>query len=498
LNKIKKLAGQTAIYGLGTIVPRLLNYLLLTPFYTYIFAQGNYGIFTELYAYVAFLLVILTYGMETTFFRFAEKEKNPNQVFSTALFSIFFTTTIFIVFVYFFLQPIANAIHYENNPEYIVWIAIIVGIDAISSIPFAKLRQQNKAIKFVVIKLINVVVNIGLNLFFLVYCPKIISENPESILNSIYSPNIGVGYAFISNLIASAISFLFLIPTIVSCKVEISFSLLKRMLKYSYPLLIVGIAGIMNEHADKILLKHFISVPDNIIDKKEFIMSQIGIYGANYKLAVLMTIFIQMFRYAAEPFFFSQEKEKNSDKVYADILKYFTIFGLLIFLSVTLYIDVVKYFIGPEYRVGLKIVPIVLLANLFLGIFYNLSVWYKLKNLTHYGAIIAISGSLITIITNIIFIPKFGYTASAWATLACYVSMVIMSYSWGRKYLKIPYAIKNVLSYIAFAILIFIISNEFRPENRYLLFSLNTIYFAFFILLIYFFEKKILQTKKNN
>lgn len=497
MNKFKKLAGQTAIYGLGTIVPRLLNYLLLTPFYTYIFAQGNYGIVTELYAYVAFLIVILTYGMETTYFRFAESENEPNKVFSTAFISIAFTTTIFIILIYSFLQPISTLIDYGNHQEYIIWMAYIVGLDAISAIPFAKLRQQNKALRFVVIKVINVLINIGLNLFFLVYCPKIIAQNPDSIFQNIYNENIGVGYAFISNLIASIVSFMFLIPTIFTSKLFFKSSLLKKMLAYSFPLLIVGIAGMINDVADKILLKYFITIPENVIDKYDYIMGQIGIYGANYKLAVLMTIFIQMFRYAAEPFFFAQAKEKNSNKTYADLLTYFTIFGLLIFLSVTLYIDFVKYFIGPEYRVGLHIVPIVLLANLFLGIFYNLSVWYKLKNLTRYGALIAILGAVITIAINVVFIPIYGFTASAWATLACYFSMVVVSYIWGQKHLKIPYNLSKNIAYLFFALIIFFVSYLYSPSNNHLSIALNTIYLLIFIFVIFFNEKKNLKKLKT-
>jgi len=496
LNKFKKLAGQTAIYGLGTIVPRLLNYLLLTPFYTYIFAQGNYGIVTELYAYVAFLVVILTYGMETTYFRFAEKEENQNQVFSTAFISLLFTTSIFIILTLFFLHPIANSIHYENNSEYIIWMILIVGLDAISAVPFAKLRQQNKALTFVIIKLINVVINIGLNLFFLKYCPKILSDNPDSIVQYIYSENIGVGYAFISNLVASIISFLFLIPIIFSSKLCFNFPLLKKMLHYTYPLLIVGVAGIMNEHADKILLKHFLIIPDGVVNSKDYIMSQIGVYGAVYKLAVLMTIFIQMFRYAAEPFFFAQAKEKNSNKTYADLLTYFTIFGLLIFLSVTLYMDVVKYFIGPEYRVGLDIVPIILLANLFLGIYYNLSVWYKLKNLTKYGAIIAILGAIITVGLNVIFIPIYGYIASAWATLICYVAMVVVSYLWGQRYMKIPYSVSKISIYLILAIAIYIFSDNIHPESKLISLSLNTLYLLIFVVFVFAIERNKLYKFK--
>jgi O-antigen/teichoic acid export membrane protein len=494
LGGIKKLAGQTAIYGLGTIVPRLLNYLLLTPFYTYIFVQGNYGIVTELYAYVAFLLVILTYGMETTYFRFAQGEENNHKVFSTSLIMVTFTTTIFTLLVLAFIHPIAKIIQYENNANYVIWMALIVGLDAISSIPFAKLRQQNRPLTFVSIKIINVVINILLNLFFFVYCPKALADNPNSWVNAVYSAEIGVGYAFLSNLIASVFSFLFLLPFIFSEKLYYSASLAKQMIKYSAPLLIVGIAGIANEHIDKILLKYLIRVPDVLPagyeNAKDYVMSQVGLYGANYKLAVLMTIFIQMFRFAAEPFFFAQQKEKNSDQTYADVLKYFTIFGLLIFLGVMLYIDIFKYFIGPEYRVGIYIVPIILMANLMLGIYFNLSVWYKLKNLTKYGAYTAIVGAIITIVINVVWIPEYNYIASAWATLICYATMVVISYVWGQKYMKIPYDVKRLLFYIALSLLIYFVSTFISIENTIISFAVNTILFLTFIGTVFLIEKK--------
>jgi O-antigen/teichoic acid export membrane protein len=482
LNPLKKLAGQTAIYGMGTIIPRLLNYLLLTPFYTNIFATGQYGIVTELYAYVAFLMVLLTYGMETAFFRYAELEKSSSVVYSTSLISLFTTSFVFIIFVSIFAQPIADLIQYSANKEYIVYFAFIVGIDAFSAIPFARLRQQNRALRFTIIKIINVCVNIGFNLYFLVLCPYLSEHNPQSPLLSVYSENVGVGYAFISNLIATLVTLLLLLPEIVRIKPVFDVSLIKRMLKYAYPLLIIGLAGMINEVADKILLKYLL--PDSTTA-----LAQVGIYGANYKLAVLMTLFIQMFRYAAEPFFFSEAKKKDAKRVYADVMKFFVIFCLIIFLFVMMYIDVVKYFIGPDFRSGLGIVPIVLLANLFLGVFYNLSVWYKLNNLTLYGALIAVAGACITIILNVALIPKIGYVGSAWGHFFCYFSMMIISFFWGRKVYPVNYDIKKILLYSTLAFALFGLSKILYIEKETIRLVINTFYLLVFFVVIYVFEK---------
>lgn len=497
MNQLKKLAGQTAVYGLGTIVPRVLNYLLLTPFYTYLFIESKYGVITELYAYVAFLLVLLTYGMETTYFRFSESEQNKDKVYSNALISVFSTSILFVLLTVIFLQPIANMIMYPKNPEYIVWLAVIVSLDAISAIPFAKLRKQNQAGRFVMIKIVNVVINIGLNLFFFVLCPKLIAENKDSIVSVVYSKNIGVGYAFISNIAASAISMLLLLPELTKIKYEIDKVLLKRMLNYTFPLLIVGIAGMVNEVADKIFLKYLITIPETVKDKSAYVLAQIGIYGANYKIAVLMSIFIQMFRFAAEPFFFAQAKEKNSNKTYADVMKYFIIFGLLIFLGVMLFMDIFQVFIGPAYRVGLHIVPVVLLANLFLGISFNLSIWYKLNNMTKYGAVISILSAIITIILNIVLIPKFGYTGSAWATFLCYLFMMSFSYFLGQKFYPVKYEITRIGIYFIVALAFYFIHN-FLTFNQVFNYVSAFMLMGLFLYLIYFLEIHNRHIEKSN
>jgi O-antigen/teichoic acid export membrane protein len=492
---LKKLMSQTAVYGLSSIVGRLLNYLLV-PLYTHLFIPSEYGIVTNLYAYVGFLIVLLTYGMETAYFRFSQSEKDYNKVFSTAITPLFLTSGIFITAMVLFSQNIASALQYEKNPEYIIWFAIIIGFEAITSIPFAKLRQENKPVKFAIYKFINIGLNIGLNLFFLLLLPYLSKNMNNQFVEYIYNPEIGIGYIFISNLLAIIITFALFIPDFIKTKIKFSSELLKKMLIYGSPLLIVGLAGMVNEVIDRILLKYLIAVPSNITDSENYILGQIGIYGANYKLSILMTLFVQAFRYAAEPFFFSHQKEQNAKQTYADVLKYFVIFGLLIFLGIMLYLDIVKYFINSRYHEGLQIVPILLLANLFLGIIYNLSLWYKLTDKTSFGALIAVGGAVVTIVLNIILIPKIGYLGSAWATFFCYFSMMVASYYFGQKYYFINYNLKKIFFYFFIAIGIYFI-------NKYVIFSSTIVSYSFKTLLllsfisIAFYKEDFISKLKN-
>ncbi|HAN18965.1 MAG: hypothetical protein A2X13_11780 [Bacteroidetes bacterium GWC2_33_15] len=485
MSQFKRLAGQTIIYGFGTVAPRLLNFLLLTPLYTRIFDKTEYGVFTELYAYIVFLLVILTYGMETGFFRFAKSEKDFDKVYSTSIISLFTTSFLFIILSYIFSNNIATALDYSHNAEYIRWFCLIVSIDAFTSIPFAKLRYLGKARKFGVLKIVNVVINIGFNAIFFLVFPRIYSSNPD-LVKYIYNPEMGVGYVFIANLIATVSTLIFLIPEIINIKLKFELDLLKRMLNYSLPLLVVGIAGTVNEVLDKILMKHLVRDPSTALE-------QVGIYGANYKIAVLMTLFIQMFRYAVEPYFFSRMNDKNAKEQYALIMKYFIIIGLFIFLGVVLFIDIIKYFIGVEFHSGLSIVPIVLLANLFLGILYNQSIWYKLTNLTKKGAFVAIIGAVITIGLNIALVPSMGYKGAAWATFLCYFSMIIISYFVGQAYYKMNYDIKTITFYFILSLGIYFINNFLNIKNVVFQLIINTAFLLVYVLIVIKKEKKIFK-----
>ena len=480
MNPLKQLAGQTAIYGLSSIVGRLLNYLLV-PLYTRYFIPAEYGVVTELYAYVAFLVIILTYGLETAFFRFSQKKYDKNLVYSTSLISLIFSSVSFVVLMFFFQQPIANWLEYPQNPEYVMWFALIIGFDAISSISFAKLREKRKAARFALVRLVNIFINIGLNLFFIIYCPYVLENSlpTTDFVNSIYDSNIRIGYIFIANLFASVITILMLLPEMIKSSWQFNSSLWKKMMWYSLPLLVAGLAGITNETIDRALLKHLL--PDGV-DK----MAEIGIYGAFYKVSIIMILFIQTFRFAAEPFFFSQEKKHNSRKIYADVLKYFSIFSAFIFLVVMLYLDFVKHFVGSSFQSerGIEIVPILLMANLFLGIYYNLSVWYKLTEKTSYGALLAVFGALITLILNIILIPRIGFIGSAWATLACYLSMMLASLIIGRIHYPIPYDLKRIFSYIFLSLALYKLSDLLNTTML-----MNTVYLAVFIVAVIILEK---------
>lgn len=482
MNPIKKLAGQTAIYGLSSIIGRLLNYLLV-PIYTRIFLPGEYGVVTEFYAYTSFLIVLLTYGFETAFFRYASQHKDEkDKVFSTAFYSILLTSIVFISFIYYGSSFFASKIGYASHPEYIIYFGWILFFDAITSIVFAKLRAEERPLSFAAIKLSGIGINILLVLFWLVYCPKYLSEG-NSILASLYHPGIGIGYIFIANMVASISTFVLLIYFI-NFKIKINFVIWKKMAKYAAPLLIVGLAGIVNENLDKILLKYLLpfTSSENIY--------YVGIYGACYKLSILMTLFIQAFRFAGEPFFFQHAEQKDAKELYAEVMDYFVIIGCIIFLLVLFYIDIFKYFIDEKYWSGLHIVPILLLANLFLGIYYNLSIWYKLTDKTKYGAYIALIGAVITLELNYLLIPVYGITGAAWTTLICYASMVIISYLIGKAYYKIHYNVHLIIVYILLACLFYwvgtIINNSY---SEILSLIAKTALFLSYLLIVFLIEK---------
>jgi O-antigen/teichoic acid export membrane protein len=452
VNPLKKLASQTAIYGLPTIVGRLLSQLL-TPVFTYNFTPAEFGVNTTAYAYVSFLLVLLTYGMETSLFRFSQTEPDKHKVYTTTLISILCTSVLFIILTSTFASPIADAIKFTGHPEYVVWFGIIISTDAIAAIPFARLREQGKAKRFALIRSVFIVVYVGLNLFFILFC-KSVYQSEHSVfkpfVEKIYDPSIGVGYIFISNLIASIFQLIMLSPELFRFRYVFDSPLWKRMMVYAVPLLIAGLAGMVNETLDRILLTHLLP--------KEEALAQTGIYGACYKISIIMTIFIQTFRFAAEPFFFSHSKEKDPQKVYALVMKFFVIVCALIFLGTMMNIHWIQYFVGKDFRSGIAVVPILLIANMFLGIFYNQSIWYKLTGQTHYGALLTIFGAIITIVLNIYWIPRIGYMGCAWATLICYSGMMMASYFMGNKHYPVNYDLKRILGYLGLSVTLYAFS----------------------------------------
>jgi O-antigen/teichoic acid export membrane protein len=489
LNPLKKLASQTAIYGLPTIVGRLLNYLL-NPLFAFSFSTSEMGVVTSAYAYVSFLLIFLTYGMETALFRFSQLEDDKQKVYTTSLISLLFSSAFFIVIVSLFSSSISESLKFSGHSEYVVWFAIIIGTDALTAIPFAKLREQGKAKRFAIVKTINICINIGLNLFFILFCKRVF-ESTDSVfkpfVEAVYNPAIGVGYIFISNLVASIVTLLILSPEILKIKFVFDTIIWKKMMRYAMPLLVAGLAGMINETLDRVLLIH-------LIPNKEEALSQTGIYGSCYKVSIIMTIFIQTFRFAAEPFFFSHSKEKDAKKTYADIMKYFVIICSIIFLGTMMNMQWIQYFAGKaEFRTGIKVVPILLLANMFLGIFFNQSIWYKLTGQTHFGALLTIFGAIITISLNVYWIPRIGYMGSAWATLICYASMMVASYFLGNKHYPVNYDLKRILAYLGLSLALYFVSLLIKTDSTLVNLVMNNILLVGFVITAWLLEKNNLK-----
>ena len=446
---LKKLASQTAIYGLSSIFGRFLNYLLV-PLYTYHFSPEEYGVVSDFYAYAGFFSVLLLCGFETGYFRFRDKEHLDRDVtYSTALIFVVLMNLSFFLGITLINSQLSAALNYADHPEYVLCFTVILTLDAIAALPFARLRAENKALRFAGIKLTEILVTVLLSLFFISYCPTLYQQNPQSVLLYWYQPNIGLGYVFIANLSASLVKFLLVTPQLVGMAWGFDRKIFARLIRYSLPMTAVGFAGIINEMLDRSLLKYLLPYDTQTN------MKMLGIYSACYKLSILMSLFIQAFRYAAEPLFFAYADKADARKIYADVLKYFVIFCVFIFLLVTLFIDFFKYFVGEDYRSGLTVVPILLLANLCLGLYVNLSVWYKLTDRTLMGAGIAIVGAILTIGLNVWWIPMFGYIGSAWATLACYAGMAIVSYGFGQKYYPVAYDVRRVSGYILLGVGLF-------------------------------------------
>ena len=432
---IKTLAKDTAIYGLSSIVGRFLNYLLV-PLYTHVIsaASGGYGIVTNLYAYTALILVILTFGMETTFFRFANKEdEDANTVFSTSLALVSALSLLFLGAVVLFATPISQALGYADHPDYLLMMAAVVALDAIQAIPFCLLRFQKKAMKFASLKLLFIVLNIGLNLLYFV-----VLGHTE------------VFYVFFLNLVCTFLITFFFVPELIHMRFRVDMGLLRRMLSYSWPILILGIAGILNQAADKMIF------PLVYPDKAQGI-SELAVYGACAKIAMIMAMITQAFRYAYEPFVFAQSRERGQAHMYAMGMKYFLIFTLLAFLCVMAWLPALRYMVGADYWQGLRVVPIVMAAEIMMGVYFNLSFWYKLIDKTIYGAVFSIVGCTVLLAVNFYGIPRMSYMACAWGGFAGYGTAMVLSYIVGQKKNPIPYPMRSMAGYVLLAVVLYVL-----------------------------------------
>ena len=456
MSSLRQLVSQTAIYGLSSIVGRFLNYLLV-PLYTYTFSAGEYGVVSEFYAYAGFFAVLLVLGLETGYFRFRQKpEFSGDEVYRSALGFLLIANLGFIAAISYWQQPLADWLQYPQHPEYLLWFGWILALDALSALPFAKLRAENRAWRFAGIKMTEIFIAIALNLLFLLAWPKLQTVWPTSELATYYDPQLGVGYIFLANLAASVSKLLLLLPQFRAVRFQLDPRVLVPILRYSLPMVIIGFAGMVNEMLDRAILK--VLLPYDLTTN----LKMLGIYGACYKLSILMSLFVQAFRYAGEPFFFSYAGRADAKRAYALVMQYFVIAGVFIFLVVMLFIDLFKYFIGEEFRAGLDVVPILLMANLLLGIYVNLSVWYKLSDRTGLGAWVSLTGAGVTIALNILWIPQWGYLGSAWATLACYFLMVVLSWLLGRRYYPVSYPIGKIIGYFGLGLALYF-------ANRYCL-----------------------------
>lgn len=487
MSGIKKLAGQTLWYGVSSILAKFINYLL-TPYLTFKFTQSDYGEMSVVYAAIPFLNVIFTYGMETAYFRFSNSENSKSDVFNTSSVSLIFSSILFTAVMILFRHDIASLLKLELHPEYITIVAFIIGVDALCAIPFARLRQDGRPRKYALIRVGGILINIAVLYFFISIAPKLYSENPAAIIRHVYKPGFEVGFVLIANLIQTIFTFLLLSKEFFAFRFQFNSGLWLKMMSYSYPLIIAGFAGMINETFDRIMLQWWAPVASEAAAKAE-----VGTYSACYKLSILITLAVQAFRMGAEPFFFKQASSGNAQLVYARVMKFFVITLSVMFLVVMLYLDIWKYFIQKkEMWEGLKVVPILLYANIFLGIYYNLSIWYKLGNKTIAGAYITIIGAAVTVIINRAFIPHYSYMACAWATFACYGSMMLISYFWGQKVYPVPYAVKKLIAYLVLVFLLFLLQTALVALNSSIYFSLltGTVLLTVFLVIVLRAERK--------
>lgn len=486
MSSIRKLAGQTIYYGLSNIVSKLLNYFL-TPYYLGIFGPSTYAEINTVYAIIPFANVIFTYGMETAFFRFAQQE-DPRKVLNTSFISVFISTLLFSLLLWggqghLAQTTLGNIAGFDKHPAYFTWFLLIMAFDTLNAIPFVLLRLENRPLKYAMVRVGNILINIGCNVFFLSVCPYLQSHGQQWV-RLVYQPGMGVGYVFLSNVIASGATLILLSKEIAKVQWHFDKALWIRMLRYAWPLIIVGLAGMVNETLDRayFLPEYLPDVPQ----KKAWI----GIYGANYKLSILITMFIQAFRLGAEPFFFHQSTQANAPQTYARVMKFFVMVMCVMFLFVALFLNIWKVFLRQEvYYEGLKIVPVLLLANLFLGIYYNLTVWFKLTDKTRLGALITITTAVLAFVFNYWWIPLYGYYGAALATMVCYGIQMIICYVMGQRYYPIPYQWKRLLAYMIVAVMVFFVywfvdKHLISPQAPYA-FHVSSFLLAIVLLLLY-------------
>jgi O-antigen/teichoic acid export membrane protein len=481
------LAGQTMWYGLSSIAARFLNYLM-TPYLTAVFTAAIYGEISLLYAAIPLLNILFTYGMETAYFRFYNNYTDKKAVYNTISISLIASTIILTGLLLLFKHPLAQLLNVNKHEDYITIVALIIGFDALAAIPFARLRQLGKPKKYAFIRLMSILINITAVYFFISVCPKWIAESRHGFTSTWYNTAWGVGYVFVANLIASMFTLVFLWKEWLGFDWKFDKNLWKTLMLYSMPLIIAGLGGMINETFDRIMVGKLAPFPT-----EELRNAQVGIYSACYKLSMLITFSVQAFRMAAEPFFFKQAQDKNAPRTYARVMKFFVVTLCIMFLGVVLFVDVWKYMIGRHSMwVGLPVVPILLLANMFLGIYYSLSIWYKLGNKTKAGATITLIGAAITLLINFIFIPFFSYMASAWATFFCYGSMMVISFVWGQKEYRIPYAWKKLVAFMVIAVLVYWLHNgiDYLLPNKYFNFLSGLLLLAVYCFFIFKVEKK--------
>jgi len=487
LSSIKKLAGQTIWYGASSIFARFLYYLL-TPYLTLKFAGTvEYGKMSLIYALIPFLNTLILFAFETAYFRFIQRSEYKEDVYNTLTTSLLISTTGIVGLTIYFHVSIAHFIGLYNHPEYVTLAGVIIGLDAMSALPFAKLRNESRPQKFAAIRISGILINIVTVYFFLTVCPHVIKNNPNSILRLVYTPSFGVGYVLIANIAQSLFQLAALWKELIAARLEINVKLWKEVWVYALPLTIAGFAGMINETFDRVMLQRWSPL------KGDAATFEVGIYSACYKLSILITLFVQAFRMGAEPFFFRQSTEANAPKVYARVMKFFVIVICGMFLLVSLYLDIWKYFIQDKKMwAGLKVVPILLLANMFLGIYINLSIWYRLTRKTTAGAYITLIGAGITIAVNFIFIPYFSYMACAWATFLCYGTMMVISYVWGQKSYPVPYAWKKLLAYMVIVVILYFIHQAITRiwHSDALNYTIATTFLILYGLFIYRVERK--------